>query len=275
MVKNKDNKIKSKNMFKNKTLMILVIILLIVVVVASGFFLYIGRYRNAFALVKGTKIYNNELYYETVKQAERLNFLGYDPLSSDPKTENARKIIIDYAKEKIIAERLYYLMGVEDGFVASEEEVKSAFEEFKNSVTENSEDPEKDFQDELKFRDLTERMLKNILKEEIIADKEKDKLTESIDVSENDVKEYFVEWGSGYGANGKNDDEIYKEKYGKIKQDALNMKKGDYLDVYSKKLVESNKDYIFMDNVYKKFMRWFYEDFLGLSVPDQYKAESL
>ncbi len=275
MVKNKDNKIKSKNMFKNKTLMILAIILLIVVVVASGFFLYIGRYRNVFALVKGTKIYNNELYYETVKQAERLNFLGYDPLSSDPKTENARKIIIDYAKEKIIAERLYYLMGVEDGFVASEEEVKSAFEEFKNSVTENSEDPEKDFQDELKFRDLTERMLKNILKEEIIADKEKDKLTESIDVSENDVKEYFVEWGSGYGANGKNDDEIYKEKYGKIKQDALNMKKGDYLDVYSKKLVESNKDYIFMDNVYKKFMRWFYEDFLGLSVPDQYKAESL
>lgn len=262
-------------MFKNKTLMILAIILLIVVVVASGFFLYIGRYRNVFALVKGTKIYNNELYYETVKQAERLNFLGYDPLSSDPKTENARKIIIAYAKEKIIAERLYYLMGVEDGFVASEEEVKSAFEEFKNSVTENSEDPEKDFQDELKFRDLTERMLKNILKEEIIADKEKDKLTESIDVSENDVKEYFVEWGSGYGANGKNDDEIYKEKYGKIKQDALNMKKGDYLDVYSKKLVESNKDYIFMDNVYKKFMRWFYEDFLGLSVPDQYKAESL
>lgn len=275
MVKNKDNKIKRKNIFKNKTVVILAVILLIIALVASGFFLYIGRYRNVFVLVKGTKIYNDELYYETVKQAERLNFLGYDPLSSDPKTENARKIIIDYAKEKIIAERLYYLMGIEDGFVASEEEVQSAFEGFKNSVTENSEDPEKDFQDELKFRDLTERMLRNILKEEIIAGKEKDKLTESIDVSENDVKEYFAEWGSGYGANGKNDDEIYKEKYDKIKQDALSMKKSDYLDAYSKKLVESNKNYIFMDNVYKKFMRWFYEAFLGLPVPDQYKAESL
>ena len=265
---------KGKRTKIKKKLALVIIIALIIVIICTGVFLYFKSYKNIYATVKGTKIYYNHLYYETVKQAERLNFLGYDPLSTDPKAENVRKMIIDYAEEKIIAERLYYLMGVEDGFSASSEEVQSAFEQFKNSVTENSEDPEKDFKDELELRDLTERGLKNILREEIVAGKEKDKLMENMDVSENDVKEYFNEWGSGYGANGKNDDEIYKEKYDKIKQDALSMKRSDYLDAYSKKLIETNKNYISMDNIYKKFMRWFYESFLDLPIPDQYKVES-
>jgi hypothetical protein len=84
------------------------------------------------------------------------------------------------------------------------------------------------------------------------------------------VREYFNERGSGYGANGKNNEQIYKEKYETIKQDALYMKKSDYLDAYSKKLIADNAKYISMDNVHKKFMRWYYQVFLDLPVPDQY-----
>jgi hypothetical protein len=267
----KEEKAKKK---KSKRLTLAVIIVLIFVIVFSGLFFYIWSYKNVYAIVMGTKIYYSQLYYEAVKQAEKVNFLGYDPLSSDPKVENARRMIMDYAEDRVLSERLYYLMGVKDGFSASDNEIETAFENYKNDITKGSTDPEKDFKDDLKARGLTEQGLRGILKNDIIASREKDKLTENINVSESDVREYFNDWGSGYGTNGKNNEQIYKEKYETIKQDAFYMKKSDYLDAYSKKLIADNAKYISMDNVYKRFMRWYYQAFLDLPVPDQYLVDN-
>jgi hypothetical protein len=258
----------------NKKLKIVLLIILTVAVVFSSLFFYIFSYRNVYAIVKGTKIYNSQYYYEAVKEAERLNYLGYDPLSSDPKMQSLQRMLADYAKNYTISERLYYLMGVQDGFTASNAEIEKALEDYENNIIKGSSNPEKDFQDELKSRGLTEKDLRSILAFDIIATKEKDKLTEKINVSESDLKAYFNEWGSAYGANGKNDEQVYKNNYERIKQDAINMKKSDYLDNYSRTLIADNVKYISMDNVYKKFMRWYYQNFLGLSVPYQYQASN-
>jgi flagellar basal body-associated protein FliL len=63
---------------KSKRLTFAVIIVLIFVIVFSGLFFYIWSYKNVYAIVMGTKIYYSQFYYEAVKQAEKVNFLGYD-----------------------------------------------------------------------------------------------------------------------------------------------------------------------------------------------------
>jgi hypothetical protein len=258
---------------RRKWLWTALVIVAAILVIFSGVFLYLLNYKNVFVMIKGTKVSNSEMYFEATQQAEKLNYLGFNPLSSDPAQQNVYNMIMDYAKQMVVAQRLYYLMGIQDGYAATDQEIEKAYQDYKTKVTKGSTDPEQTFKDSLKTSELTDSQLRNILKEQIIAGKEEDKLTSNINLTEADIRAYFDEWASGYGANGKNNDQIYKEKYDQIKADAISMKKSDYIDSNSKNLIQQNIKEIDTDNVYKKFMRWVYNDFLGQSVPTEYVPE--
>ncbi len=251
----------------------LIVILVVVILTGAlfGTYAYIYAGRKVYAYVKGTPIYNYEMSNEIVNQAEENN-VNLNSIGTDPKGAFARYTLMSFAKRAVISRRLYYLMGIKDGFKCTKDDLDKALYDFKKNVIGNSNTPEKDFKNELEIRGINEEELKKILSEEIIANKEKDKLTKNITITPEEVKKYYKEWSYAYTNDGKeNADKVFKEKYATIKSDALAMKKQDFLRKYTNNLIEKNKKYIQIDNRYKKFMRWVYRSLFNLSVPNQFK----
>ncbi len=254
------------------------VVILIVVILAGilfGTYAYIYAGRKVYAYVKGTPIYNYEMSNEIVNQAEKNN-VNLESIGNDPKGAFVRYTLMNLAKRAVISRRLYYLMGIKDGFGCTKSELDKALYDFRKNNVGNSDTPEKDFKNELEIRGVTEKELEGILREEIIANKEKGKLTKNITITPEEVKKYYKEWSYAYTNDGKeNAEKVFKEKYNTIKNDALAMKKQDFLRKYTNKLIEENKKYIVIDNRYKKFMRWVYKSLFNLSVPDEFKPGTL
>ncbi len=262
------------NIFKRISENPALIVILVVVILAAallGTYAYIYAGRKVYAYVKGTPVYNYEMSNEIVNQAEKNN-VNLDSIGTDPKGAFVRYTLMSLAKRAVISRRLYYLMGLKDGFKCTKSELDKALYEFRKNNVVGSDTPEKDFKNELEVRGVTEKQLEGILREEIIANKEKDKLTKNITITPEEVKEYYKEWSYAYTNDGKEDAEkVFKEKYDTIKNDALAMKKQDFLRKYTNKLIEENKKDIVIDNRYKKFMRWVYKALFNLAVPDEFK----
>ncbi len=251
----------------------LIVILVVVILAAAllGTYAYIYAGRKVYAYVKGTPIYNYEMSNEIVNQAEKNN-VNLNSIGTDPKGAFVRYTLTNFAKRAVISRRLYYLMGIKDGFKCTKSDLDKALYEFRKNNTAGSDTPEKDFENELSIRGIDEKELKKILAEEVIANKEKDKITEKITITPEEVEKYYKEWSYAYTNDNKEDPQkVFKEKYDTIKNDALAMKKQDFLRKYTNKLIEDNKKDIVIDNRYKKFMRWVYKSLFNLAVPDQFK----
>ena len=265
----KNNESLIKKILNNPALIILIVVLVLVVALL-GVYAYIYSGRNVYAYVDQTPIYNYEMSNEIVNQAYKNN-VNLDSIGTDPKGAFVKYTLTDFAKREVISRRLYYLMGIKDGFTCKKDELDKAFYNFKKQVLSGSTNPEQDFKNELSNRGITESELKNVLREKIIAEKEQDKLTSNISVSSEEVKEYFDEWSYAYVKDGQDKEQVFKDNYKQIESDALDLKKQDYLRKYTNKLMDGNKGKIVIDNRYKKFMRWVYRSLLNLAVPSQFK----
>ena len=273
MKKGKIVKKERKSFFKRIAENPALIVILVVVIVSAflfGVYGYIYAGRNVYAYVKGTPIYNYEMSSEIVDQAYKNN-VNLASIGTDPKGAFVRYTLTNFAKRAVIARRLYYLMGLKNHFTCSKEELDKALYDFKKQVIGDSTNPEQAFKTELENRGITEKQLLQILREKVIAQKEKDALTKNITITPEEVKKYFKEWSYAYVKDGQNPEEVFKKEYDKIKSDALSFKKQQYLVKYTNNLINKNKKYIVIDNRYKKFMRWFYRSLLNLAVPSQFK----
>jgi len=277
VAKKKDSSIE-KSFLKKLTENPALIVILVVVILAGalfGTYAYIYAGRKVYAYVKGTPVYNYEVSNEIVNQAEKNN-VNIDSIGTDPKGAFVRYTLMNLAKRTVISRRLYYLMGIKDGFKCTKSDLEKAMYNFRKNNVGNSDTPEKDFKNELEIRGITEKELEKILSEEVVANKEKDKLTSNITITPDEIEKYYKEWSYAYTNDGKEDaQKVFKEKYATIKSDALAMKKQDFLRKYTNKLIEENKKYIIIDNRYKKFMRWVYKSLFNLAVPDEFKPGTI
>ncbi len=275
--KKKDNSVEKsflRRITENPALMVILIVVILAGVL-FGTYAYIYAGRKVYAYVKGTPIYNYEMSNEIVNQAEENN-VNLESIGTDPKGAFVRYTLMNLAKRTVISRRLYYLMGIKDGFKCTKSDLEKAMYNFRKNNVGNSNTPEKDFKNELEIRGITEKELEKILSEEVVANKEKDKLTSNITITPEEVKKYYKEWSYAYTNDGKEDaQKVFKEKYATIKSDALAMKKQDFLRKYTNKLIEENKKYIIIDNRYKKFMRWVYKSLFNLAVPDEFKPGTI
>ncbi len=266
----------SKKINKKKiTLAIIAAVIVIIGGISLVFTEYLLPWRNVYVTVKETKVYEYSMSYEMIEQADALNVPYSSFVTEDPKSNMARQMVTDNARNEVIYKRLFYLMGIKDGFDVAQDEINAALETFKkNTNLGTNESVEQSYKDELDARGLSGKDFMEIVKENIIVQKEKDKLTANIALSDKDLKAYFDEWGFGYDPKNPNRQEVYGKNIEQIKKDALYMKKKDYLTGIEKKLLADNMSEISFDNPYKKFMRWLYGDFLGTSIPDEYKPET-
>jgi len=90
-----------------------------------------------------------------------------------------------------------------------------------------------------------------------------------------EIYAYYEEWSFVFKEEGKTSEEIFKEKYDKIKRAALSLEKRQYLIKVKTNLMEENESEIIIDNRYKRFMRWFYQDIMNLAVPDEFQPEQV
>ncbi len=262
-----------RRIVENPALIVLIVVGILAVAL-FGFYAYVYAGRNVYAYVDGTPIYNYEMSNEIVDQAYKNN-VNLSSIGTDPKGAFVKYTLTNFAKRAVFSRRLYYLMGLKDGFTCSNDELNKALYDFKKQVLKGSTNPEEDFKNELEDRGITLNELKDILREKVIAQKEEDKLTANITVTPQDVKKYFDEWSYAYVKKGQDKDKVFKDKYDQIKSDTLYMKKQDFLRKYTNKLLSENKGKIIIDNRYKKFMRWVYRSLFNLAVPSQFKPGSV
>lgn len=254
------------------------VVLTIVAILAAalfGTYAYVYSGRNAYIYVQDKPIYNYEMSNAIIEQAYKNNVNLGSIEQGNPKSAFVKYTLNKLAEREVISDKLLYLMGLKDNYSCSPAELDKSMYEFKKTVTGISNDPEKNFESELELRNITVRQLKQILKEKVIVNKETDKLTRNITVTPKEVRDYYKEWSFAYSEKGKTDDEIFREKYDKIKDDTLYSKKQQYMNKFITKLINENKDKIVIDNRYKKFMRWIYSRVLNLAVPDEFKPGKL
>jgi hypothetical protein len=269
----KENRKENKNFFRNildNPALLVILVVVLVAAVLFGVYGYIYAGRNVYAYVKGTPIYNYEMSNEIVDQAYANN-VNLDSIGTDPKGAFVKYTLTKFAKRAVVSRRLYYLMGLENHFTCSKDELNKALYDFKKEMIGGTANPEQAFKTELSDRGITENELMKILQEKVIAQKEKDELTKNITITPEEVKKYFNEWSYAYVKKGQDPNEVFKNEYEKIKEDALALKKQQYLIKYTNDLIDKNKKDIVIDNRYKKFMRWFYKSLLNLAVPSQFK----
>ena len=250
--------------------LIIVIVIAFLVVALLGSYAYIYAGRNVYAYVDGMPVYQYEMSNEIVDQAIKNN-VDFGSIGTDPKGDFVKYTLTEFAKRAIFSRKFYYIIGIKDGFTCTKDEINKAFYDFKKQTLSGSINPEEEFKKVLNISGITEKELRAILREKVIAQKEKDKLTADITVSPEDVQKYFDEWSYAYAKDGQDKGKIFKEQYGQIKSDALDIKKQDYLRKYTNNLMEKDKNSIVIDNRYKKFMRWAYGSLLNLAVPPQFK----
>lgn len=259
---------------KKSLLIALIVALIIAIIVVSGS-LYLLSWKEVYVVVKGTKVYNYQMFYETYNQAKVFKISALDFLQDNPKYTFLQQMIVDVAKREIISNRLLYLSATNEGITTTEEEIEKAVADFKEEATKGSDNPEQAIKDELDIYGLNEKTLRALLRENIIVEKKKSELTKHISVSEKEVVDYFEEWREGYVKEEGNKESYFKANYEQIKKDALDMKRKDYLTQVSRNLVEDNASSITFDNAYKRFMRWLYGRFFGTTIPEEYEPQTL
>jgi hypothetical protein len=269
--------LKKNNLTKSKKIFIGVLLSLVIIggiAASSAVYLFLP-WKNVYVTAKGTKVYEYSMSNEMVEQADALNAPYTAFVSEDPTSIATTQLVTSNARNEVIYKRLFYIMGLKDGFTATQDEINTAIDAFKKKANQGTnESVEQSYKDELSVRSLTEKEFAEIVKENIISQKEEAKLTASITLSDKELKAYIDEWGFGYDSKNPNRQEVYEKNIEQIKKDALNMKKEDYITDLEKKLLADSMNEISFDNPYKKFMRWLYGSFLGISIPDQYKPES-
>jgi len=254
------------------------IILTIIAVIAAilfGAYGYIYSGKNIYAYVKDEPIYYQEMFNEIVEQARKNNVSVLMLQGGDPQSAFARYTINSFAKEEVLSRKLFYLMGLQDNFNCTASELDAAMYEFKKAVTGISDDPAENLASELALRQITEQQLRIVLRGKIIAQKEIDKLTQHIVLTPEEIYAYYEEWSFAYDEEGKTSEEIFKEKYDKIERAALSLEKRQYMIKLKANLMEENEPEIIIDNRYKRFMRWFYQDIMNLVVPDEFQPEQV
>ncbi|MGB9695425.1 MAG: SurA N-terminal domain-containing protein [Caldisericaceae bacterium] len=266
--------IKKKHSLK-KILLSLLIAVILIGGIAAAFVAYLLPWKNVYATVNGTKVYNYRMSYEMLEFAQKFNVSPTAFVTDDPHSNAARQMVTENARNETMYTRLLYLMGVKDGFTATQDEVDNAIASFKKTITPSSgQTLEQAYSDELSSMGLTEKDYVDLIKENIISQKEKDKLTANITITDKELKSYFDEWGFGYDPKNPDRQAVYAKNIEQIKKDALLNKKNDYIASYERQLLADNMSGISFDNPYKKFMRWWYGSFLGETIPDQYKPET-
>jgi len=258
-----------------KVIIPLLIILVILGGVAAAFAAYLLPWKNVYATVKGTKVYEYSMSHQMLEQAQKFNVSPSAFVTNDPQSNAQTQMVTENARNEVMYTRLFYLVGIKDGFTATQDEVNSAIEAFKKTLTlSNGETLEQAYKNELDARGLTEKDYIEIVKESLISQKEKDKLTANITLTDKELKSYFDEWGFGYDPKNPDRQAVYNKNIEQIKKDATAMKKNDYLLGIERNLLSDSMSEISFDNPYKKFMRWWYGSFLGETIPDQYKPET-
>ena len=265
----KDHRSLLRKIVENPALIVIIVITFLVVSL-FGTYAYIYAAKNVYAYVDGMPVYQYEMSNEIIDQAIKNN-VDLGSIGTDPKGAFAKYTLTEFAKRAIFSRKLYYIIAIKDGFTCTKNELDKAFYDFKKQNLSGTANPEEEFKKILDMRGITEKQLRTVLREEVIAQKEKDKLTANITVSPEEVQKYFDEWSYAYVKGGQDKGQVFKEQYARIKSDALDMKKQDYLRKYTNNLMEKDKNNIVIDNRYKKFMRWAYSSLLNLAVPPQFK----
>jgi len=262
-----------KRLFKLPLLILTIIVIIAAIILGIYGYIYSGK--NVYAYVKGEPIFYYEMFNEIVEQARKKNVSILMLQGGDPQSAFARYTISNFAKEEVLSRKFFYLMGLQDNFNCTASELDTAMYEFKKTITGISEDPTENLASELALRQITEQQLRNVLRGKIIAQKEIDKLTQHIVLTPEEIYAYYEEWSFVFKEEGKTSEEIFKEKYDKIKRAALSLEKRQYLIKVKTNLMEENESEIIIDNRYKRFMRWFYQDIMNLAVPDEFQPEQV
>ncbi len=267
---------KEKERFFRRLFKLPLLILTIIVIVAAillGIYGYIYSGKNVYAYVKGEPIYSYEMSNEIVDQAYKKNVSVLQLLGGDPQSALTLSALNSLAKKEVISRKFFYLMGLQDNFNCTASELDAAMYEFKKAATGIPDNQEENFASELAFRRITEQQLRAVLREKIIAQKEIDKLTQHIVLTPEEIYVYYEEWSFAFAEEGKTSEEIFTEKYDKIERSALTLEKQQYLIKLRTNLMDENESEIIIDNRYKRFMRWFYQNIMNLVVPDEFQPE--
>lgn len=254
------------------------IAILAILVTMSAFYLYFRQWKSVYAVVEGSKIYNYTYYYVQNEVAKKMGLTGTIMNPADPKSTYYSKMLQDMTLQEVITRRMLYLQGLEDGFIISDEQLASELDKFKgNLYVSEGQDRGQAYQEYLQYTGLSEKELLDNIKESKIVEKVTAKLTENLSVSEGEIKSFFDQFSSAYIEGSESKNEAYKNHYDAIKRDALKAKIDDYMRDYKNKLIDDikQKNTVSFDNPLKKFMRWWYGNFLGLTAPTEYNLLQL
>ncbi len=249
------------------------IVILAILITMGAFYLYFKQWKGVYAVVDGSKVYNYTYYYVQNEVAKKLGLTGTIMNPADPKASYYSEMLQNMTLQEVIARRMIYLQGIEDGFKISDEELAAELNKFKaNLYVSEGQDREQAYQEYLQYTGLSEKELLDNIKESKVVEKVTAKLTEGLSLTESEIKSFFDEFSSAYIEGSETKEEAYKNHYDTIRRDALKAKIDDYMRDYKNKLIEDikQKNTVSFDNPLKKFMRWWYGNFLGLTAPNEY-----
>lgn len=264
--------------FVKRTLVVLVIIFTCILTIAGGTFLYLRNWIGVFAVVKGSLVHSYSYKYVENQISDKYGFSTTVMNPADPKSTYYSNLLKELTTKEVIARRLLFLEGMKEGIEIGEMEVKSELERFKSTLyVSEGQNIDDVYRDYLERINITEKQLLEILRESAVADKVIAKITGNITVSETDVRAFFKDFASAYQEGDESEKEAFENHYDAIKRDALKAKVDDFVRDYKNKVYDEavSKGIVQFDTPYKRVVRWWYKNFLGLALPEEYSEYQL
>ena len=250
----------------------LAVVLLLAAVFASVFL----PWKEVFLTVGDSKITYDEMNYQVYLASKTLNAPLPNLQSSDPKTLAASRNVLQLAYVNAISDAILSNKARQENLQVTESEIEAYISNLKNDVSSGFNDKDLALKDFLKTIGVKESALREIALNKIMANKEKEKLTSNITVTDEEVKSFYNDFWNAYVKNENEKEKYFAENYNKIKEDCLKNKKEQYVsNTLRRELINEEINNIEVDNPYKKLMRFWYGTFLGTDIPEIYRNVSI
>lgn len=265
----------TKNTRRN-LLIVLGVILAVFVILTGVYATVFLPWKNVFLKVGSDKITYDEMNYQVYLASKTLNAPLPNLQSNDPNSLAAARNVLQLAYINTLSDSILYNMAKSEGITATNEEVEQSINALKDSVSKGYNDKELALDDFLNTIGVQRSSLWEIILKQLVANKEKDKLTSNIKVTDDEVKSFYNDFWSAYVKNASDKEKYFQENYQKIKEDCLKNKKEQYVtNTLRRELINNELKNIEVDNPYKKLMRFWYGTFLGTDIPEIYKNLSV
>ena len=253
-------------------------IIIVLGVLSIGCAIYTGIFlpwKDVYFKIEENRVTYDEINYQVYLAAKTLNAPLPDLSSTNPQVLASSRAVLQLAYVYAMSDAILYNKAVKAHLTVSNEEVEAYINNLKKSISSELNYKTETMEDFLNSIGVRKNKLETIVHKKLLAEKEKDRLTENIIVTREEVYSFYNEFSNAYVKNEKEKDTYLKENYAKVESDALKNKKEHYvMSTLRNTLIKDEIQKIEIDNPYKKLMRFWYGTFLGTEIPEIYKAKT-